>query len=385
MATPYKNVNRPGLAFKRCAAAAAVVWLCAIGCSEETAAPRPPSVTPGSLQAVLDDYRAANQIAGLSAAVKTRGREAWLGVSGESHEGHPVTADMLFRLGSVTKTYVAVVTVRLAEAGILSLDDRVVDWLPDVRQYPPDPDNIDSTITVRQLLNHSSGLYNYLDSNELAEDMADNPSKIWAPEELLAYVYGPVFAPGAGFFYSNTGYVLLGLIIKEATGSDSLSTQLEENIFDLLGTNRTFLAGEEDKPDGCEIAHGWNLGREFDTDGWKPYYSAVWAAGDMTSTAKESVTFLGALFDGVLVNENSLSQMKTTVYVREDFEYGLGLIGTRLASGRMVWGHSGLSTGFTTLVFHSPQESTTVALLANDAEAVLAPLIDELLDENAKH
>ena len=363
---------------------AVAACLSAIGCSEETAAPAPPAAGPHPLQVVLDEYRAANNIVGLSAAVKTRGHDVWVGVSGLSHAAHPVTPEMLFRMGSVTKTYVAVVTVRLAEAGILSLDDRIVDWLPDVRQYPPNPDNIDSTITVRHLLNHTSGLYNYLDSNALAEDMDNDPTKIWEPEELLGYVYGPVFAPGEGFFYTNTGYVLLGMIVEKLTGRDSLSAVLDSLVFDVLGTGKTFLAGEKDEPDGSEIAHGWSLGREFDTDGWKPYYSVVWAAGDMTSTAKETAEFLSGVFDGVLVNESSLQQMKTTVHVRENFEYGLGLISTVLTSGRTVWGHSGLSTGFTTLVFHSPQDSTTVALLANDANAVLVPLMDELLDKNAQ-
>jgi D-alanyl-D-alanine carboxypeptidase len=367
-------------AIAKCAALALAAWMLITGCGKEQAASPPAAAKTDPLQKVLNNYRTTNNIVGLSAAVLMPGQDIWLGTSGVSHANVGLRTDMLFRIGSVTKTYVAAVVVRLAEHGVLTLDDTIQDWLPDVQQHLPDPGNIDMTITVRQLLNHSSGIYNYLDSRPLAQDRADDPDKIWTPEELLGYVYSAVFAPGSGFFYTNTGYVLLGMVIEEAAGCDSVSTELDEQIFDVLGFEKSFLAGEVDKPDGSTVAHGWYFSEEYDTEVNMSRYSVSWTAGAMTSTAEETALFLHAIFHGELVNASSLEQMKTTVYVHEKLEYGLGLVRAEMTSGRTLWGHSGHSTGFTAVVLHSPDDDITVAILSNDSNALLEPLVDQLID-----
>jgi len=127
-----------------------VLWS---GCDSSDLVPEPEPTLAERLQATLDNVRTANSIQGISAAVMVSGQEPWRGASGTSVANEPITPTMFFGIASITKNYIAVLTLKLAEEGLLTLDDSLSRWLPPFL-------HIDETITLRQLLNHTSGLAN---------------------------------------------------------------------------------------------------------------------------------------------------------------------------------------------------------------------------------
>ena len=199
------------------------------------------------LQDVLDNGIKKINGKGISVAIIVPKYKMWVGVSGVSHGTTPITPDTLFDIGSTTKNLVAALTLKLAEEGKLALDDPLHKWLPD---YP----NIDNTITIRQLLNHTSGISN-IKGKSFIQPILKNPEKYWTPKEVITtFVRKPQFPKGTGWHYSNTGYILLGMIIEKATRS-KLSVELRKRFWSPLGLNSTFLGGEEML--SGDIAHGW--------------------------------------------------------------------------------------------------------------------------------
>ena len=209
--------------------------------------------------------------------------------------GRPMRPDLRFRAGSVTKTFVATVTLQLVGEGALSLDDTVEHWLPGL--VPGG-----AAISVRQLLDHTSGLFDYTeDPRILAPYLAGNLDFRWQPRQLvrIGVSHPPLFPPGAAWSYSNTGYVLVGLIIEAATGH-RLETELRRRIFRPLRLDATsFATGSA--IDGAH-AHGYtDLGSGLaDITGLSQ--SWAWAAGAVVSTADDLATFVGALLGGRLLS-----------------------------------------------------------------------------------
>ena len=156
------------------------------------------------LQQVLDKGISKYEARGVSAAVIYHDGKVWTGTSGISHGTVPIEPDMLFAIGSITKNFVAALTLQLVEEGILSLDDPLSKWLPEYR-------HVDSSATLRQLLNHTSGIYMFWSNEKIWEDLTKDESKIWTPEEVLSYIKEPYFAPGEGYRYSNTNYLLMAM------------------------------------------------------------------------------------------------------------------------------------------------------------------------------
>ena len=201
--------------------------------------------------------------------------------------GRPMRPDLRFRAGSVTKTFVATVTLQLAGEGTLSLDDTVEHWLPGL--VPGG-----AAISVRQLLDHTSGLFDYTeDPRVFAPYLAGNLDFRWQPRQLvrIAVSHPPLFPPGAAWSYSNTGYVLVGMIIEAAT-SHRLEAELQRRIFRPLRLDATsFATGSA--IDGAH-AHGYtDLGSGLaDITGLSQ--SWAWAAGAVVSTADDLATFVGS-------------------------------------------------------------------------------------------
>jgi D-alanyl-D-alanine carboxypeptidase len=273
--------------------------------------------------------------------------------------------DHAFRVGSITKTFVAAVVLQLAAEGVLGLDDSIERWLPGAV-----PNG--GAITLRQLLNHTSGVYNYTDDPALLRAMARNPLEVWTPSALVALAtrHAPLFRPGAGWAYSNTGYILLGLAIERATGT-SLAEQLRRRIIEPLGLTRTSFP---DAPTlAAPFAHGYlppgnglfptPRGRPADVTVWSP--SWAWAAGAIVSTAGDLARFYDALLGGRLLAPAQLASMRTTVPAGGGSEsYGLGLMAVRLRCGA-AWGHGGAVFGYTALAFASEDGSRTAVVLVN--------------------
>ncbi|MFC8056349.1 serine hydrolase [Bacillus cereus] len=259
----------------------------------------------------------------------------------------PMKTDFRFRIGSVTKTFVATVLLQLAGENRLNLDDSIEKWLPGVIQG----NGYDGKqITIRQVLNHTSGIADYIQSKDF--DIMDTKKSYTAEEFVkMGISLPPDFAPGKGWSYSNTGYVLLGILIEKVTGN-SYAEEIEDRIIEPLDLSNTFLPGNSSVIPGTKHARGY-----VQPDGASELKDVTYSNpgssdGEMISTADDLNKFFSYLLGGKLLKEQQLKQMLTTVPTgREGMDgYGLGIFETKLQNGVSIWGHTGGALGFTTLV-----------------------------------
>jgi D-alanyl-D-alanine carboxypeptidase len=238
-----------------------------------------------------------------------------------------------YRIASVTKAYIAVVVLQLEAEGRLDIDDPVERWLPGLV-----PNG--GAITLRELLNHTSGLYNYTDDNDFIQRLIADPGRAWPPRDLIAFAlaHPPLFAPGANWSYSNTNYILLGLVVEAVTGK-ALGQVLQERIFTPLTLTATsFPLGIELAPD---FVHGYvqlSQGTPLIdiTQALSPSWG--WAAGGIVSNARDVTTFYRALLTGRLLQATQLNEMKIPSPVAGT--YGLGISSEFTTCGR-AFGHAG--------------------------------------------
>ncbi|GAB1529242.1 MULTISPECIES: serine hydrolase domain-containing protein [Brevibacillus] len=277
----------------------------------------------------------------------------------------PMKTDFRFRIASVTKTFTATVVLQLAAENRLNLDDSIEKWLPGVIQGNGYDGN---QITIRQLLNHTSGIAEYSRSKEA--DFFTNTKKSFTAEELvkLGLSLPPDFAPGKGWSYSNTGYVLLGILIEKVTGN-SYAEEIENRIIEPLELSNTFLPGNSSVIPGTSHARGYfqpnGAGELKDVTYYNPSIGS--SAGDMISTADDLNKFFSSLLSGKLMKEQELKQMLTTVPTGSDtiVGYGLGIYETKLPNGVSIWGHSGGIPGFSTFAGGTLEGKHTIAVNLN--------------------
>ena len=348
-------------------AGAAVLWSrdrpAAPASVQAPQATRPPA-DPAALQRQLDGV-VETGTPGMVALVRS-GHQTWQGASGlgDLATKRPARAGDRFRIGSVTKSFVATVALQLVGEDKLGLDDHLERWLPGL---VPNGDDI----TVRQLLNHTSGLYDYTD--DLPE-----PPRPFQPRELVAIATGhrPLFAPGNRFSYSNTNYILAGLVIERA-GGQPLATQLQQRIFGPLDLGDTELPVTEQAL-ASPYVHGY-APRDKDwrvTDGpaglldvTKMDPSWAWAAGAMVSTTADLAHFYQALLGGQLLDPKQLQAMQTTVDASQQFghgvRYGLGLTLLRPGCATDLWGHGGALAGYRTTAFSTKDADRQLVATTN--------------------
>jgi D-alanyl-D-alanine carboxypeptidase len=271
-------------------------------------------------------------------------------------------ADDRYRIASVTKTFVATVLLQLEVEGRLDIDDSVERWLPGLV-----PNG--SSITLGELLNHTSGLFSITDDDAFTNALIADPGRQWFPRELLsvAFSHPALFPPGTSWSYSNTNYVVLGLVIEAATGN-TLEQELRERIFGPLALGATsFPAGTAIEG---RFAHGYigphpglpiPRGTLLDTSSiLNPSYA--WAAGNMVSNAPDVATFFAALLKGTLLPAAQLAEMKTGSAANED--YGLGLKTTYTACGKAI-GHEGDFPGYRNAVWATPKGRRIAVAMVN--------------------
>jgi D-alanyl-D-alanine carboxypeptidase len=263
--------------------------------------------------------------------------------------GAPVAADSRFRIGSMTKMFVATVVLQLVAEHKVDLDAPIEQYLPGVVRGSG---NDGRDITVRELLQHTSGLPDYVDYISEQSIMAD-PLTDYSPQDLLnlALAHPPLFAPGTGWSYSNTDYVLAGLLIQAVTGH-SYGEEIEQRIIEPLGLRDTSVPVDESSipgthPEGYATLTG--SGALDDVTAFNP--SVAYASGAMISSGADMDRFLGALLRGRLLPPAELRAMETTTPDGDPTGsgYGLGLQSTPLPCGGEYWGHDGGIFGFETL------------------------------------
>jgi len=272
--------------------------------------------------------------------------------------------DFRFRIGSVTKTFTATVLLQLAGENRLNLDDSIEKWLPGVIQG----NGYDGKqITIRQILNHTSGIADYTQSKDV--DLM-NPTKSYTAEEIvkIGIALPPDFAPGKSWSYSNTGYVILGILIEKVTGN-SYAEEIENRIIEPLKLSDTFLPGNSSVIPGTKHARGYVQLGEASGLSDITYYnpSIASSAGDMISSADDLNKFFSYLLKGKLLKEQQLKQMLTPVPTgdAEIDGYGLGIYESKLPNGVSIWGHSGGIPGFTTFAGGTLKGKHTLAVSLN--------------------
>lgn len=359
------------------AALAAAALIAATAAPVVAAGHRP--VEPGELQTRLDEVVASG---GIGAVAEVRDGDAvWKGHSGVNQLGtsRAVGADSRFRIGSITKTFVATVVLQLVDDGRLSLDDSVESWLPGT---VPNGDQI----TVRYLLNHTSGLFDYLHTLVLPPSPAflDYRSTTWTPGELVQRaVSNPPLSDAFGkeFNYSDTNYILLGEILQRATGK-SYADLIENRIITPLHLRATSVPGTSEVIPGphmqgyVPIVENGNR-RLVDYTDMNP--SVMGAAGGMISNTSDLNRFFAALFGGRLVSPDLLEDM--TQPGTDHGRYGLGLFIVRTPCGA-VYGHDGDTLSYSSWAYSSKdgRRQVSIALTPNfqgDVDDAVGDLLTE--------
>ena len=332
---------------------AAILVLGLLFTASSAAAPVSGDTLAPTLRKQMKDLVAAG-VPGVVVLVRRDGRTVRL-ASGYSNlaKKTPMRVGDRFRIGSVTKSFVATVVLQLVGEGKLSLDDSIERWLPGL---VPNGGNI----TVRQLLSHRSGLFDYFgDERVLKPYLNGNFGYVWTPPKLVAVstAHPPVFEPGAKFSYSNTNYIVLGLIVEAVTGNP-VGAELRQRIFEPLGLRSTLLASSQ-RIAGSH-AHGYLVsGKNKLQDVTLVSPSYTWTAGAIVSTASDIARFYRALLGGRLLPPDLLQAMETF----ED-DYGLGLFHVKLPCGEIV-GHDGALAAYLTLAFNSTDGKRQFVVLAN--------------------
>ncbi|MED1799898.1 serine hydrolase domain-containing protein [Brevibacillus porteri] len=291
----------------------------------------------------IDEKAKSEEIPGIVAA-GLRDGEYWSYAAGVANLDHknPMEPDFTFRIGSVTKAFVATLVLQLAQEKKLNLEDSVEKWLPGVVKGNGYDGN---KITIRQLLNQTSGIASYTSTD--MRYATSFPQYTVNDLVRMGLAKPPVFQPGAGFDYSNTNTVLAGLVIQKVTG-ETYDVQMKKRILDPLQMTNTSFSGSNPKIPG-QHATGYSMnraGKLFDFTEYNPSWAN--AAGEMISTGKDLTTFFSALLGGKLLNDEMLKQMTTGV--DSPFgKYGLGLYEVTLPNGKTYWGHGGGIHGFETL------------------------------------
>ena len=309
-----------------------------------TPTPVPPTPTP-TPSVTLDDlpYAKELQIAldqalkdgqgeydvGISAAVIVPGYKPWVGVSGSSHPGVPVTDDMLFNVGSIAKSFEAALALKLAEEGVLDLDEPISTWLPEHGK-------VDGRITVRQLLNHSSGVFNIFEHPDFPWVGPNvDYGRQWQLHEVLElFVLEPYGPPGYAQHYSSTNYLLLTAILEQAAGA-SVPDEVERLFLEPLELDNTFMSMGELPPSYFTVVHPWvdiDLDKNLDDLSGEPQtWITTMTHPVLYATPEDMAKWMQALYhEQRVLSEQSLGEMltipETTLSDPEGGRYGLGVV-----------------------------------------------------------
>jgi D-alanyl-D-alanine carboxypeptidase len=319
----------------------------------------------------------------------------------------PPSPDTHFRIASNTKTMTAAVTMQLAQESKLSLDDRVSKYLPGV----PNGDNI----TIAELLEMRSGLYNYTNAPEVSASLDRDPTKVWSPAELLAiaFAHPPNFPPGTAFEYSNTNYALLGLIIEKVDGKP-LAQAMQDRLFGPLGLQNTILPANSVNTIPDPYSHGYLYGSSsVALVGSPPYspeiqaaaragtllpkdytdvnHSFATAAGGAISTAKDIATWIQALVAGRVLNapyqRRWLDSLQPEDPNKPDGQrYGYGISQLRWGQNT-VYFHGGETVGYNSFIGYDPNNQMTLVFWTNlpvsldekpTANALMLKVLDQI-------
>jgi D-alanyl-D-alanine carboxypeptidase len=339
------------------------------------------------LQATLDGVRAKLAIPGASVTILFPDGSSWNGASGlaDIATRTPVAPTTAFAFASMSKTFTSALVIQLISQGRLHLTDSAASLLP--RLAKP----IDRRITIAMLLDHTSGLQDYFLNPKIDKPLQAQPTRPWTTDQALAYVLKPYFPPGRGWHYSNTNYLLLGLIAERVTGQP-LDVAIRSRILDPSGLNAIWYQAKERPRE--PLAHGYRLpGTKLtvkpvdlaDGSGVAPFRSVVTAAagaGSLAGTSADLARWARLLYSGEVLGPDGtailLGGFSATAAYHPSIVYGYGVQAV-VVDGHASLGHSGRLLGFRGVVRHFPIDGLTIAVLTNQSRADPAVIVRALL------
>ena len=314
----------------------------------------------------LDDYlsslEADNEFSG-TVCITKNGNQIFNEAYGyRDIENHLLNdTNTIFRIGSITKTFTAVLILQLVEEGFLSFDESLSIYYPGIPNAPE--------ITIDMMLRHQSGIYDFTSHPDYLEYFTEPKTK----EEILDIVisYPPAFDPGTDTEYSNTNYVLLGYIIEDITG-ESYNTNVQERISNEIELTNTLcgiaINTENNESESFRLINGeWLLAPET-------HLSIPHGAGVLVSTSSELTSFIHALFNCEFVNSTSLHDM-----LFQSYGYGRGIIRASYQN-KAVYGHNGIINGFRGVMIYIPEDEIALVFLSNGLKYSQKDLWTEILD-----
>lgn len=315
------------------------------------------------LQSVLDNSVSNMGNNGVSAHLIMPGGEIWDGTAGLGKDDLPIEDTTVFHGASTTKFNVAILMLLLAEEGLIDLDETWSNYISlDV--------DFDPMITIRQLLNHTSGIADYAETPSSGSEIVSDLNYFYTPQYILENIVSstPDFPTGTNFQYSNSNYVLAGLIVEEVTGNP-VHTELRNRIWNPLGMDHTYFGAHETY---IEPSAGvwWDFG-----DGLTNYsnmpttsmLSYIYGAGNIVTTPTDLAILLKSVLNGQLLSPQSLNEMMD--FVPESYNswtagYGLGIHHVFGQTNDMVIGHDGYFSNLTSM-FHSMNHGFTLVTMTN--------------------
>jgi D-alanyl-D-alanine carboxypeptidase len=316
-----------------------------------------------NLQQAMSYVRDKYNVPGVSAAVLIPGKGLWAGACGYStlEPSDSIRPETISCIMSSTKSFMSAIILQLAEEGELALDDSIGSYLTNL------PATISGQITIRQLLNMTSGLWDFLrDGKAYPDSVYADLNRYWTFEEIINILVGPPHSsPGIVYRYSNTNLILAGMIINNITQTN-ISTQLHQRIFEPLALKGTFYSAEETLIG--PIAHPWADGK----DNWtltnsNAYFSFFSMPGGIYSTAEDLARWANSLFSGRVLDSESLEQMQSLIPADSRMDgYGLCIYKYPVL-GKSGWGHDGWdAAGYVSIFYYYPPTGMSIALLEND-------------------
>jgi D-alanyl-D-alanine carboxypeptidase len=365
-----------------------VVLFVMIACSSTDDSVPPPIDEPTlqeQLQAIIDSKIGGDaKLKGVSVSIRIGNNELYNLVGGVSEEGIPITSNMRFGIASITKTAVAATILKLEEEGLLSLDDTIGDHL--IIDNP----NVDNSITIFQLLNHLTGLKGYFQHPDIWPTVENNLDTAIPHDDLVDFIGDPLFDPGAQYSYSNSNYLILGLIIRAASGVE-VGAAMRTRFWNSLNLSSTYFGSDETVVG--PIASPWrdndgngtleNLAPDFRA----AYHSVFYTAADIFTTAADLSQWSQHLYKGNALSETSKSKMLDFLDIDSGDPYWSGYgLGVRRFHffGREIWGHTGGMRGYGTFMLYEPISDLSIVLLNNQSRSQNGPqyrfqIINEML------
>jgi len=321
------------------------------------------------LETTLNEIISKTQAKGVSASVAKPDDGIWSGSRGLSGRLplEKITPEMTFYAGSVGKIFTAVVVFNLIEEGRLSLESPIARWFPEITQA--------NKITINHLLTHTSGIPSY----DNAEEFDPSDSRYLSPEEIVFFIKdkGLLFEPGKHYSYSNTGYLMLGIIIEQATGI-TYKEAVEQYIIKVIGLQATKVLTPQSL-EQLEV-NGHHNG-EVLTE--KLPYALPFAAGTIIAAPTDLILFFQALMSGGLLSQDSLqgmfSDMNLTAATQSSY-YGKGIVAAIDTPIGDIIGHTGSTKGFGAALYYHPKENVFVSVMMNDDIKPIEPAMFRLME-----